>query len=73
MIGLNDYAPIVGQEVIDQLQRLAERLGPRRFVHINSTRTGGGVAEILRPGRPPTATVRDGCQMGSDPRRSGVL
>ena len=47
MIGLNDYAPIVGQEVIDQLQRLAERLGPRRFVHINSTRTGGGVAEIL--------------------------
>ena len=47
MIGLNDYAPIVGQEVIDQLQRLAARLGPRRFVHINSTRTGGGVAEIL--------------------------
>jgi len=47
VIGLNDYAPIVGQEVIDQLQRLAARLGPRRFVHINSTRTGGGVAEIL--------------------------
>ncbi len=47
MIGLNDYAPIVGQEVIDQLQRLAARLGPRQFVHINSTRTGGGVAEIL--------------------------
>jgi trehalose synthase len=47
VIGLNDYAPVVGQEVIDQLQRLAARLGPRRFVHINSTRTGGGVAEIL--------------------------
>ncbi len=47
MNGLNDYLPIVGQEVIDQLQRVAERLGPRRFVHINSTRAGGGVAEIL--------------------------
>ena len=47
MIGLNDYAPVVGQEVIEQLQRLADRLGPRRLIHINSTRTGGGVAEIL--------------------------
>jgi trehalose synthase len=45
--GLHDYLPIVGQEVIDQLHRLADRLGPRRFVHINSTRSGGGVAEIL--------------------------
>ncbi len=47
MSGLNDYLPIVGQEVIDQLHRLADRLSGRRFVHINSTRSGGGVAEIL--------------------------
>jgi trehalose synthase len=47
VIGLNEYAPIVGQEVIDQLQRLSEGLGSLRFVHINSTSTGGGVAEIL--------------------------
>jgi trehalose synthase len=47
VITLADYAAIVGPEVIDQLHRLAERLGPRRFVNINSTRTGGGVAEIL--------------------------
>jgi trehalose synthase len=47
VLGLNDYGPVVGQEVIEQLQRLADRLGPRRFIHINSTRTGGGVAEIL--------------------------
>uniref|UniRef100_A0A7C3SJW9 Glycosyltransferase n=1 Tax=Desulfobacca acetoxidans TaxID=60893 RepID=A0A7C3SJW9_9BACT len=46
-MGLDDYAPIVGQEVIDQLQRLADGLGPVRFMHINSTATGGGVAEIL--------------------------
>lgn len=47
MIDLNDYAAVVGSEVIGQLYRLAERLGPRRFVHVNSTYTGGGVAEIL--------------------------
>jgi trehalose synthase len=47
VITLNDYEAIVGAEVIGQLHRLAERLGPRSFVHINSTRTGGGVAEIL--------------------------
>ena len=47
MVTLNDYIPIVGAEVVGQLHRLAERLGPRRFVHVNSTRTGGGVAEIL--------------------------
>jgi trehalose synthase len=47
VIGLEDYAPIVGEEVIGQLKRLAEVVLDRRFVHINSTRSGGGVAEIL--------------------------
>lgn len=47
MITWDDYAAIVGPEVIAQLHRLADRLGPVKFVHINSTRTGGGVAEIL--------------------------
>jgi trehalose synthase len=52
VVGLHDYAPIVGAEVIGQLQRLAEVVAHRRFVHINSTRTGGGVAEILNRGVP---------------------
>jgi trehalose synthase len=47
VVTLNDYTAIVGDEVVGQLHRLAERLGPRRFVHINSTKSGGGVAEIL--------------------------
>ncbi len=47
MITLDDYAPIVGEEVVGQLCRLAEHLQGRRFVHINSTAVGGGVAEIL--------------------------
>jgi trehalose synthase len=47
VVTLDDYAAIVGSEVIDQLHRLAERLGPTRFININSTKAGGGVAEIL--------------------------
>jgi trehalose synthase len=47
VVSLNDFEPIVGPEVIGQLQRLSEVVAGRRFVHINSTRTGGGVAEIL--------------------------
>lgn len=48
MAKLSDYVPIVGQENIDQLFRLAGRLKGRRVVHVNSTQTGGGVAEILK-------------------------
>jgi len=44
---LDDYAPIVGPEVIGQLRQLAVRLKGARIVHVNSTREGGGVAEIL--------------------------
>jgi len=47
VITWDDYAAIVGPEVIAQLHRLSKRLGPVKFVHVNSTRTGGGVAEIL--------------------------
>jgi trehalose synthase len=47
VVSLNDFKPIVGPEVIGQLQRMSEIVAGRRFVHINSTRTGGGVAEIL--------------------------
>ncbi len=39
--------PIVGATVVDQLRRMADRLQPLRLVHINSTRMGGGVAELL--------------------------
>jgi trehalose synthase len=62
VVTLDDYAAIVGPEVIGQLHRLAERLGPRRFININSTRTGGGVAEIL------TRTVPLFNQLGLDTR-----
>ncbi len=42
------YEAIVGKDVIDQLKQLAHHLRNARVVHINSTRYGGGVAEILQ-------------------------
>ncbi|WP_145998756.1 hypothetical protein [Methyloterricola oryzae] len=44
---LEDYAAIAGNDVVDHLQQLASLLSNRKVVHINSTRIGGGVAEIL--------------------------
>jgi len=44
---LTRYADIVGTDVIDQLKQLAEPLRGFRVIHVNSTRKGGGVAEIL--------------------------
>ncbi|MDD5513090.1 MAG: glycosyltransferase [Candidatus Omnitrophica bacterium] len=47
MIQIDEYTPIVGQSVIDDLKLLAEKLKGRTVQHINSTSVGGGVAEIL--------------------------
>ncbi|MDZ7859873.1 MAG: glycosyltransferase [Candidatus Krumholzibacteriota bacterium] len=44
---LKQYSEIVGEEVINQLHQLAALLKDIRVVHVNSTRQGGGVAEIL--------------------------
>ncbi|MCK9572032.1 MAG: glycosyltransferase [Candidatus Omnitrophica bacterium] len=47
MIRLEEYVPIVGQSVIDDLKLIAARLKGKTIQHINSTSVGGGVAEIL--------------------------
>jgi trehalose synthase len=47
MPGLKDYIPIVGQGTIDELKLLASQLKGKKIQHINSTRVGGGVAEML--------------------------
>jgi trehalose synthase len=44
---LSAYEGIVGSAVIRQLRQLGEKLAGVRIVHVNSTREGGGVAEIL--------------------------
>jgi trehalose synthase len=47
MFDINAYAPIVGQNTIDELYFLARRLQGKVVRNINSTAVGGGVAEIL--------------------------
>ena len=44
---LDRYEEIVGHYEVERLRRLGERLAGKRVVHVNSTRVGGGVAEIL--------------------------
>lgn len=44
---LEQYSRIVGNEVIDHLRQLANPLRGMKILHINSTKEGGGVAEIL--------------------------
>lgn len=45
---LAEYEHVVGHVAISQLKQLAQDLAGARVVHINSTKVGGGVAEILR-------------------------
>jgi len=44
---LDEYSRIVGDESIDELKMLAERLKGKIIQNVNSTAVGGGVAEIL--------------------------
>lgn len=44
---LKQYGEVIGFHAMDSLLAIAERLRGKRIVHVNSTRAGGGVAEIL--------------------------
>ncbi|MDP6685745.1 MAG: glycosyl transferase family 1, partial [Candidatus Omnitrophota bacterium] len=44
---LDRYEKVVGKSSIDELKMLAKYLEGKTIQHINSTSTGGGVAEIL--------------------------
>jgi trehalose synthase len=44
---LDQYALVVGNEVINHLRQLANPLKGIKILHVNSTKEGGGVAEIL--------------------------
>ena len=48
MAGLLDaYAKVAGEDAISHLRQLASNVKGMKVVHVNSTRVGGGVAEIL--------------------------
>jgi trehalose synthase len=44
---LDQYSPFAGPDMIRKLRQLASNIQGVRVVHVNSTREGGGVAEIL--------------------------
>lgn len=44
---LEQYSKIIGNEAIEHLRQLAYPLRGMKILHINSTKEGGGVAEIL--------------------------
>lgn len=46
-LSINDYKGIVGEKYIDQLEHLAALSRDKKVIMINSTKSGGGVAEIL--------------------------
>jgi trehalose synthase len=46
-VNIADYEPIVGKSAVEELKLIAARLAGKVIQNINSTFTGGGVAEIL--------------------------
>ncbi len=47
MARLHEYAFLVGEQAIGELETLASRLAGKTVLNVNSTAVGGGVAEIL--------------------------
>ena len=47
MISLKDYQEIIGKKNINKLKALARLSRGKKVVMVNSTKDGGGVAEIL--------------------------
>jgi trehalose synthase len=48
MSRLEVYREIAPQGSVEFLLRMAEKIGKKKILHLNSTKLGGGVAEILR-------------------------
>jgi trehalose synthase len=47
-VNVEKYFPLLAPQLVEDLTAAARELQHLRFVHINSTATGGGVAEILQ-------------------------
>ncbi|PKB71894.1 MAG: hypothetical protein BZY87_03405 [SAR202 cluster bacterium Io17-Chloro-G6] len=47
-VSFEDYRPLLDPKLADDLATVAGEMGQLRVLHLNSTATGGGVAEILQ-------------------------
>jgi trehalose synthase len=45
---INQYTDVIGREAVDEIKKLASKVEGATITHVNSTRFGGGVAEILK-------------------------
>ena len=54
---LDDYREVMGDEAYQEIMDLARPLADKKVLHVNSTATGGGVAEILKTLVPLTNNV----------------
>ncbi len=46
-VSIDQFIPLIGESEVRELRLFARRLGPVRLTMVNSTKRGGGVAEIL--------------------------
>jgi trehalose synthase len=44
---INNYRDLIGHETVDRISAKAEALQGKKMIHVNSTYSGGGVAELL--------------------------
>ena len=58
------YAPIIGEEKMEELQEIARRLKGLKLLELNSSASGGGVAEMLFSSAPFLNSVGIGCRDG---------
>ena len=54
---LDDYQDIIGPVAYEEIMTLAKGLSQKRILHLNSTATGGGVAELLKTLVPLTNSI----------------
>ena len=70
---VDDYAGIVGIDVIDRIRALAAPLQGARVLHVNATAYGGGVAELLATHVPLLRSVGHRRRLAGDARQRRVL
>ena len=73
MSRLDDYREVVPKGTVDFLKCLAEQVRGRKILHINSTKLGGGVAEMLSSDVPLLQDLGVDARMADHFRNRGVF
>lgn len=49
LVNLRDYAPLIGEEAAERIERKAQRLRGIRVLHVSSTSTAAALPSCCRP------------------------